>query len=140
MASPFPLVPPPATFFTINGLSSQLQQAPYAQYIPALQSTLIALSSNINILDYIDTPTGTMFSSYQLQTYDQQLGQYRYIYSYNQNAYNRAIANSTYPRYFKFVTFKDQSNYRTSIGLVDRLYEPYIMNIMFNIPWPPFSS
>jgi len=140
MPSPFPLAPPPATFFSIYGLSGQLQQAPYAQYVPALQSTLTGLGSNINVLDYIDTPTGNMFSSYQLQTYEQQLGQYRYIYSYNQNAYNRAVANGTSPRYFKFVTYKDQSNYKTSIGLVDRLYDQTLMNIMFDIPWPPFSA
>lgn len=140
MSSPFPLPSPSASFFTINGLSGQLQQPTYSQYIPDIQSTLTALSTNINILDYIDNPTGNMFSSYQLQTYNQQLGQYRYVYSYNQNAYSTATASGRSPRYFKFVTYKDQSNYKTSVGLVDRLYDQTIMNIMFDIPWPPFSS
>lgn len=135
----FPLTPPSASFFTINGLAAQLQQEPYVEYVPYMISTLQAVSSPFNLLDYIDTPTGNMFSSYQLQTYNQQLAQFRTVYSYNQAAYSTAQATGTAPRYFTFVTYKDQSNYRTAVGLINRLYNPNLMAYMFAIPWPPYS-
>lgn len=136
----FPLAPPPATFFTINGLAGQLQQEPYANYVPCIMSTLHAVSSPFNLLNYIDTPTGNMFSSFQLQTYNQQLGQFRLVYSYNQDAYSTAQGLGTAPVYFKFLTYKDQSNYRAAVGLVNRLYNPNLMAYMFSIPWPPFGQ
>lgn len=135
----FPLEAPPATFFTINGLAAELQLEPYVNYINPMISTLQAVSSPFNLLNYIDTPTGNMFSSYQLQTYNQQLGQFRFVYSYNQAAYSTAQSLGTAPVYFKFLTYKDQSNYRAAVGLVNRLYNPNLMAYMFAIPWPPYG-
>lgn len=129
---------PPATFFNINGLAGQFGFEPYSNSISTINQIMISTNNTFNIYNYIDSPVGTNLGSDQLRIYNQQLSQFRAVYSYNQAQYSTSQATGTPPRYFRFLTYRDQANFNMAVGLVNRLYAPSLMNIMFNIPFPPF--
>jgi hypothetical protein len=129
---------PPATFFTINGLAGQFGFTPYSDSISTINQLLVSTNNTFNIYNYIDSPVGTNLDSRQLQIYNQQLTQFRAVYSYNQAQYSTSQSTGSSPIYFRFITYKDQANFNMAVGLVNRLYSPQLMGIMFSIPFPPF--
>jgi hypothetical protein len=138
MSAPIFNYSPPATFFNINGLAGQFGFTPYNNSISTINQILSTTRTNFNIYDYIATPVGTNLNSTQLQIYNQQLGQFRAVYSFNQAQYSTSQSTGSAPRYFRFLTYRDQANFEMAVGLVNRLYTPNLMGIMFNIPFPPY--
>lgn len=129
---------PPATFFNINGLAGQFGFQPYSNSISTINQLLYVTENPFNLGNYIDSPVGTNLGSDQLRIYNQQLGQFRAVYSYNQSQYSTSQSTGSPPIYFRFITYRDQANFNMAVGLVNRLYSPNLMSIMFNIPFPPF--
>jgi hypothetical protein len=138
MSTPIFNYSPPATFFTINGLAGQIGFTPYSNSVSTINQLLINANNTLNIYNYIATPVGTNLNSTQLQIYNQQLAQFRAVYAFNQAQYSTSQSTGSAPRYFRFLTYKDQSNFEMAVGLVNRLYSPSLMGIMFNIPFPPY--
>jgi hypothetical protein len=136
---------PPPTFYTMNGLSTWLNQNPsykqyfinYPKYFPYLysQSTISEWSSmasgpfssmylvyaNYNIENVPLSPLVTTLSQHQAIKYREQLALFQQVYSYNSNAYVRSRDGSN-PIYYRFSTSRELMEFRTSVSFVNKMY------------------
>jgi hypothetical protein len=139
--STFPSTPsiPPASFYNLQGLAGWLNQNPESkQYFvnqsivspflrPSTFSTLSSLSysaANVPLSPYVTT-----LSQQQLLEYTNQIALFRKVYAYNSNAYvnyvSTAVASPSAQRapiYYRFITYQEYTQYKASVGLVNKLY------------------
>ncbi len=78
--------------------------------------------SNFNIENVPLAPNVTTMSQFQLMKYTDQLKLFRKVYAYNSNAYVNYITNGTTPAYYRFQTYKEHNEYKSSVALVNKLY------------------
>jgi hypothetical protein len=138
---------PPPTFYTMNGLTTWLNQNPsykqyfinYPRYFPYLysQSTLSEWSSmatgpfssmfmlytDYNIEKVPLSPLITTLSQHQAMKYREQLALFQRVYSYNSNAYVRAREGAIpAPIYYRFSSSQECMEFRTAVSFVNKLY------------------
>jgi len=121
---------PPATFYTIQGLATWLNQNPtykyyfvkYPREFPGLSSMNPTLSSMGYDAQYVPlAPTVITLSFNQLQQYQQQIQLFQRVYAFNSNAYITSLT-STPPIYYSFTSYQELMTYKSSVGLINRLY------------------
>lgn len=125
---------PPACFYDIRGIANWLNNNPtYKQYFVGYPNMFPTLLSNTLVNDYLGYPSYdiqkvplqsnvTTMSQLQLMKYTDQLKLFRQVYAYNSNAYVNYVTNGTTPAYYRFQTYKEQSDYKASVALVNKLY------------------
>ena len=125
---------PPPSFYDIRGLANWLNNNPtYKQYFIRYPDVFPVLYSNKDLLEYIgynnfnieNVPLAsniTTLSQYQLMKYTEQLNLFRQVYAYNSNAYVNYVTNGATPVYYRFQTYKEQNDFKSSVALVNKLY------------------
>ena len=125
---------PPACFYDIRGIANWLNNNPtYKQYFVGYPNMFPTLLSNTNVNDYLGYPSYdvqkvplqsnvTTMSQLQLMKYTDQLKLFRKVYAYNSNAYVNYVTNGTTPTYYRFQTYEDHNNFKSSVALVNKLY------------------
>lgn len=125
---------PPPCFYDIRGLANWLNNNPtYKQYFIRYPNVFPVFYSSRNLLEYIgysdfnieNVPLAsniTTMSQFQLMKYTDQLNLFRKVYAYNSNAYVNYITNGTTPAYYRFQTYKEHNEYKSSVALVNKLY------------------
>ncbi len=105
----------------------------YKQYFIRYPNIFPVLYSSRNLLEYIGyndfnvekVPLAsniTNMSQYQLMRYTDQLKLFRQVYAYNSNAYVNYVTNGTTPVYYRFQTYKEHNEFKSSVALVNKLY------------------
>jgi hypothetical protein len=138
--SGLPLPAPDACFFDMNGIAAQLTDPQYEQILIDIAAFISTFQYPLNLNDITGSRPVKWLSTGQQHEYNQQIALFRKVYAYNKCAYSTATASGTAPQYFKFITYKDYNNYQTSIGTINKLYPPVLMDLFFDIPFPPFSG
>jgi hypothetical protein len=125
---------PPVCFYDIRGLANWLNNNPtYKQYFINYPNIFPTLLSNTGVIDYNGfsgyniekVPLAsniTNMSQIQLMRYTDQLKLFRQVYAYNSNAYINYIKNGATPAYYRFQTYKDHTEFKSSLALVNKLY------------------
>jgi hypothetical protein len=139
---PFPLDGsiPPVCFYTIQGLPMYLNQnVQYKIYysdnpqFPYLTQNADAIyPAEFDTYDVETVPLSPLLSNMntsQLLTYQQQLQLFRRVYEHNSNAYITYVSNPTDngPIYYTFQNYKEMTNYKAGLQLVNRIYPFDIM-------------
>jgi len=135
---------PPAYFYNIQGLSQWLNQNnTYKKYFMTTYPYLYGITSSLSSLNYtVDNvplgPSVTTLSQYQALMYKQQIQLFAKVYAHNSNAYVNYKCNSISPVYYTFKTYKEKSEYDSSVGLVNKLYPFKAMaeGPLWQIPFP----
>lgn len=136
---------PPACFYNIQGLPQWLNQNnTYKKYFigiyPYIYSTVTSTLSSLNYsIDNVPiSPNVTTLSQYQALIYKQQLQLFAKVYAHNSNAYVNYKCNNISPVYYTFKTYKEKSEYDSSVGLVNKLYpfKAMIEGPKWQIPFP----
>ena len=135
---------PPACFYNIQGLSQWLNQNnTYKKYFVNRYPYLYGITSSLSSLNYsIDNvpigPTVTTLSQYQALMYKKQIQLFAKVYAHNSNAYVNYKCNSISPVYYTFASYKEKSEYDSSVGLVNKLYPFKAMSEgpLWQIPFP----
>ena len=129
MAFPAPNSIPPATFYTLEGLTGWLNQNPsYKEYFVGTYPTLQTMTSSLSSIGYNTAnvplpPTVTTLSERQRRQAVDQLEHFRTVYAYNSNAYVTSLALDTTPIYaYLGGTYQAQAEHLAAVGLVKRLY------------------
>jgi hypothetical protein len=78
--------------------------------------------NNFNIENVPLASNITSMSQFQLMKYTDQLKLFRQVYAYNSNAYVDYVTNGTTPTYYRFQTYKEHNEFRSSVALVNKLY------------------
>lgn len=121
---------PPASFYTMQGLAGWLNQHPsYKQYFvnyPILFPGLSPMTSSMSTLKYNVykapvQPLVTTLTYNQSREYKTQLDQFIRVYEFNSNAYIRSLPNGG-PAYYSFSSYQELMTYKSSVGLVNKLY------------------
>ena len=138
---------PPPCFYDIRGMANWLNQNPtYKQYFinypdrfPMLYSTIstsisyTGTYSNYNVQNVpLELNVKTMSQS-QLMKYTDQLNLFRKVYAYNSNAYVNYVTSGTTPTYYRFQSYKDHNDFKSSVGLVNKLYPLQAMGSGVNV-------
>ena len=126
---PAPNTIPPACFYTLQGMTGWLNENPsYKEYFVGEYPTLQPMTSSLSSIGY-DTakvplpPTVTNLSEWQRRQAQDQLTHFRKIYEYNSNAYVTAKTLGKTPIYaYLGGTYKQQTEHKAAVGLVQRLY------------------
>jgi hypothetical protein len=122
---------PPATFYTMQGLAKYLNQNPdYKPYFTgytAVSPYLLPMTSTLADIGYdpMNVPIAPVvknMSQAQLLLYKQQLTLFQTVYAFNSSAYGNYIQTGAAPVYFRFQTYKEYSNFRSSVALVNKMY------------------
>ena len=125
---------PPPHFYDIRGLANWLNNNPtYKQYFIRYPSVFPVLYSSRNLLEYIGysdfnietiplASNVTNMSQLQLMRYTDQLKLFRQVYAYNSNAYVNYVTTGTTPAYYRFQTYKEHNEFKSSVALVNKLY------------------
>lgn len=134
---------PPVTFYTLQGLSSWLNQNPsykqyfinYKDYFPYLYSQaaiseLISTSqipassiyANYDIERVPLAPIVTTLSQYQNQQLRTQFDLFRRVYTHNSNAYVSSATLGTPPMYYRFYSAQERTECRAAVATMNRLY------------------
>lgn len=140
---PFPLDGsiPPVCFYTIQGLPMYLNQNIQYKiyYTDNPQFPYLTVNADKIFPEALDTynveavPLGPLLSNMnpsQLLTYQQQLQLFRKVYEYNSNAYITYVSNpgtADGPIYYTFQNYKEMTNYKAGLELVNRIYPFDIM-------------
>ena len=123
---------PPACFYNMLGLSTWLNNNPsykhyfidYTNIFPGLHPITSSLSSQGYNLENVPlSPFVTNLSQQQALHDRQQLDLFRKVYSYNSNAYINYATVGTTPVYYHFQSYKDYHDYKSSVALVNKLYQ-----------------
>ena len=132
---------PPPCFYDMRGLANWLNNNPtYKQYFINYPNVFTTLLSNTNTISYNglsgydvqNVPLQsnvTSMSQFQLMRYTEQLKLFRQVYAYNSNAYVNYVTNGTTPAYYRFQTYKEHHEFKSSVALVNKMY-PF--NAMMN--------
>jgi hypothetical protein len=145
---PFPLDGsiPPVCFYTIQGLPMYLNQNVQYKIYYTDQPQFPYLTVNadkiypeaLSIYNVETVPLGPLLSNMnqsQLVTYQQQLQLFRKVYEYNSNAYITYVSNpgtANGPIYYTFQNYKEMTNYKAGLELVNRIYPFNIMANAYN--------
>lgn len=122
---------PPACFYNMLGLATWLNQNPkYKQYFvgyPNMFPYLSSMTSTLSTMQYDVSkvplaPFVTTLSQHQAMQYNEQMQLFRKVYSFNSNAYVSSRATSSAPIYYSFASYKELSQYKASLGLINKLY------------------
>ena len=125
---------PPPCFYDIRGLANWLNNNPtYKQYFINYPNVFTTLLSNTGVINYNGlsgydiekvplASNVTNMSQFQLMRYTDQLKLFRQVYAYNSNAYVNYVTNGTTPAYYRFQTYKEQNEFKSSVALVNKLY------------------
>lgn len=122
---------PPVTFYNMMGLASWLNKNPsYKQYYvnyPVQFPYLYKMTSTLSSLNYVieNVPLAcpvTTLSQSEAMKYTKQLQLFQNVYQFNSNAYVNSIANGTNPIYYSFKSYKDMTEYKSSVALLNKLY------------------
>ena len=120
---------PPACFYNFQGLANWLNNNPsYKQYFTGIYQDLYQINSTLSSFNYNPATVPlcsnvTSLSEYQGFQYNRQLSLFHRIYAYNSNAYvNYINAQTISPIYYTFKDFQEQIEYRSAVGLVNKLY------------------
>ena len=122
---------PPATFYTMGGLATWLNQNPsykyyfinYPRQFPGLSTVTSSLSSmrydpaNVPLAPQVIT-----LSQNEAFLYRDQLQLFQRVYKFNSNAYINARAVSGAPMYYSFNSYQELMKYKASVSLVNKLY------------------
>jgi hypothetical protein len=154
MAIPIPIFPstnsiPPACFYNMGGLAGWLNQNPsYKQYFSNIYPTIIPperITSTLSTLGYNPEKVPlcadvTTLSQQQAFKYNQQLQLFYKVYTFNSNAYVESISSGIAPVYYTFATYQEQTQYKSAVSLVNKLY-PFrgmaeASSIQWQIPFP----
>jgi len=125
---------PPTCFYDIRGIANWLNNNPtYKQYFINYPNVFPTLLSNTGAINY-DGLSGydvqkvplasniTSMSQVQLMRYTDQLKLFRRVYAYNSNAYVNYVTNGATPTYYRFQTYKEHNEFKSSVALVNKLY------------------
>jgi hypothetical protein len=125
---------PPPCFYDIRGLANWLNNNPtYKQYFINYPDVFTTLLSNTNTISYNGfsdydvqkvplASNVTNMSQVQLMRYTEQLKLFRQVYAYNSNAYVNYVTNGATPAYYRFQTYKERDEFKSSVSLVNKLY------------------
>ena len=125
---------PPPCFYDIRGLANWLNNNPtYKQYFINYPNVFTTLLSNTGVINYNGlsgyniekvplASNVTNMSQFQLMRYTDQLKLFRQVYAYNSIAYVNYVTNGTTPAYYRFQTYKEQNEFKSSVALVNKLY------------------
>jgi hypothetical protein len=122
---------PPVTFYNMMGLASWLNKNPsYKQYYvnyPVQFPYLYKMNSTLSSLNYVieKVPLAcavTTLSQSEAMKYTKQLQLFQNVYQFNSNAYVNSITNGINPIYYSFKSYKDMTEYKSSVALVNKLY------------------
>ena len=125
-----PSIPPPE-FYNFQGLAGYLNTHPsfknYFIHYPNLFPYLRPIKSTLSSLQYntANVPIAslvTTLSQQQTQQYLYQLSTFRNVYAFNSTAYGCASLYNTGPVYYSFKTYKEMSDYKAGVALVNKLY------------------
>lgn len=146
---PFPLDGsiPPVCFYTIQGLPTYLNQnIAYKVYytdlpqFPYLSYYAEVLYPEANAsYDVENVPLGPLLTNMnqsQMVTYQQQIQLFRKVYEYNSNAYITYVSNpgtAKGPIYYTFQTYKEMTNYKAGLQLINRIYPFDIMASAYDL-------
>lgn len=147
---PFPLDGsiPPSCFYTIQGLPMYLNQnVQYKIYYTDFpQFPYLTLNANnlfpqtFGTYNVESVPLGpflTNMNQSQLLTYQQQIQLFKKVYEYNSNAYITYVSNpnpdtARGPIYYTFENYKEMTNYKAGLQLINRLYPFDLMADAYN--------
>jgi hypothetical protein len=131
--STFPNSPsiPPVCFYNTQGLAGWLNHNPsYKQYFinqPDVSLYLLSMTSTLSSIGY-NTATVplasfvTTLSQGQALQYNEQIKLFRKVYAYNSNAYVESTVTGKGPVYFRFQTYQEYAQYKSSVALVNKMY------------------
>ena len=140
-----PFQTPPPGFFTVGGIYQH-------RYDPSVVATFnqISTMTYVDSSGVLDDPfnnpynvfLGQFLSIGQLDEYKQQFSLFRTVYQYNSNQWvTQTKANPARP--YRFYLPSDQSTFRQSLGIVNKLYnvvEGLSLTDIFILPFPPFAA
>jgi|UniRef100_A0A6C0BH08 hypothetical protein len=146
---PFPLDGsiPPVCFYTIQGLPMYLNQnvqykiyyTDYPQFPYLSVNADIIYPQTFGIYNVESIPLGPLLSNMnqsQMLTYQQQIQLFKKVYEYNSNAYITYVSNpgtANGPIYYTFQNYKEMTNYKAGLELINRLYPFNIMANAYNV-------
>ncbi len=133
---------PPACFYTPQGLAGWLNQNPsykllFLELLPnggTVTSSLSSLGFDPTRVPLVN-PVQTL-SNNQAKLFKDQLSLFQKVYTYNSNAYFTSIENGTSPIYYNFITYNEYNQYKSSVGLVNKLYNFNVMKNVWSFPFP----
>jgi len=126
---------PPASFYTLLGITTWLNQNPTYKYYfvkyPTKFSGLSTMTSSLSSLGYDaqNVPLAPMIGPMtytQMQQYKDQIQLFQRVYTFNSNAFINSLT-STPPIYYSFSSYQELMSYKSSVTLVNRLYPFDIM-------------
>jgi len=122
---------PPASFYNLQGLSNWLNNNPtYKQYYinyPSQFPNLYAMNSTLSTLQYdiSKVPLGplvTTLNQSQAIKYQQQLCQFRKVYTINSNAYVNSVVNNRPPVFYSYASYQELMEQKMALSLVNKMY------------------
>ncbi len=132
---------PPACFFNFGGFATYLNQNPIlkAEIIDFFLTTPI--TSTLSSLGFDAAkvplcPDVTTMSFNQAQDYNNQISLFTKVYTYNSNAYFTSQSTDTTPIYYNFKTYQELTQYKSSVGLINKLYPFNIISDIWVFPFP----
>jgi len=120
----------------MQGLSNWLNNHPsYKQYYinnPTHFPYLYQMNSTLSSLNYVvdNVPLGplvTTLSQHQCMQYTQQLQLFQKVYAFNSNAYVNYSMTGVSPIYYSYKSYQEMMQYKSAVGLVNKLYPFDIM-------------
>ena len=138
---PYPGSNPPACFFNFGGFATFLNQNPSikAELIDLFIPTVITSTISSLGFDAAKVPLAsdvTTLSFNQGQDYNNQISLFTKVYTYNSNAYFTSQATDTTPIYYTFKTYQELTQYKSSVGLINKLYPFSIIGDIWTFPFP----
>lgn len=122
---------PPVCFYNMQGLAGWLNNNPtfkdyfvnYNNLFPTLLPMTSSLSSiGYNIQKVPLAPVVTNLSQHQAQIYNDQLTLFRTVYAFNSNAYLNYVSSGKTPVYYRFQTYAELMNFKSSVPLINKMY------------------
>ena len=122
---------PPPCFYNRQGLAAWLNQNPsyktyftaYPYVFPYLKpSNAPNLPVGYQIANVPLAPNVTTLSQSDAVRYDEYFSLFRTVYAYNMNAYLASQVSGAAPIYYRFRSYKEKSNFRAAVGVVNKLY------------------
>jgi hypothetical protein len=125
---------PPASFYNKQGLAQWLNQNPtykhyfinYPEQFPNLiitnsESTMFS-NYNFNLENVpLASPVTTLSQQQSLQ-YSNQLKLFQTVYAYNSTSYGNSVRMGSTPAYYRFQTYAELMNFKSSVPLVNKAY------------------
>jgi hypothetical protein len=133
---------PPVCFFNQQGLAGWLNQNPsYKLLFLELLPNGGIITSSLSTIGFDATkvplcsPVQTL-SMGQAKKFNDQLSLFRKVYNYNSNAYFTSITEGTNPIYYNFITYNEYNEYKSSVALINKMYNFNIMKNVWSFPFP----